>query len=60
MERLDINKVNEDTYIIRKSKPWEEFNTYYLSKNRYYLIVDCEIGIYQINDLSKKSQENAL
>ena len=54
MQWFEIDKVDEDTYVISENKHWEEFNTYYLLGDRYNLVIDCGIGIYKIKDLLNK------
>ena len=51
---FDIEKLDQQTYIISENQHWEEFNSYYLIGDQYNLLIDCGIGIYNIKEVLTK------
>ena len=51
---FEIKKLDQETYIISENKHWEKFNSYLLIGDKYNILIDCGIGIYNIKDVVKK------
>lgn len=54
MNWFEIEKLDQQTYIISENQHWEEFNSYYLIGDQYNLLIDCGIGIYNIKEVLTK------